>query len=79
MFLTISIVDTRSSSFDAPQQGEVIASTDISHTLIFYFPNVTGVVQRLVWFVMRPEPKASYRTVHDNTHIVTPLICMCFS
>ncbi len=82
MFLTISlaIVDTRSSSFEAPQQGEVAgqtarcllrrlgcvverSGTDISHTLSFYFPKVMGLVQRIVRFVMRTEPKALYRTV----------------
>ncbi len=36
--------------------------TDISHTKL-YFPNVTGLVQRIVRFVMRTEPKASYRMV----------------
>ncbi len=64
---------SRSSSFDAPQQGEVItgqtarcllchlgcviecSGTDISHTLSFYFPNVIGLVQRIVRFVMRTE------------------------
>ncbi len=30
---------------------------------LFYFPNVMGLVQRIVRFVMRTEPKASYRTV----------------
>ncbi len=86
MFLTVSlaIVDTRSSSFDAPQQGEVITGQTarcllrrlgclvecsgteniIFHTIkLFYFPNVIGLVQRIVRFVMRTELKASYRTV----------------
>ncbi len=81
MLLTISlvIVDTRSSSFEAPQQGEVAGQTarclfrrldcversgsDISRTLSFCFPNVIELVQRIVRFVMRTEPKASYRTV----------------
>ncbi len=35
----------------------------ISHTLSFYFPNVIGLVQQIVLFVMCTEPKASYRTV----------------
>ncbi len=30
---------------------------------LFYFPNIIGLVQRIVRFVMRTEPKASYRTV----------------
>ncbi len=92
MFLTISlaIVDTRSSSFDAPQQGEVIAGQTacccyvvwaallsvaalniIFHTL--YFPNVIGLVQRIVRFVMRTEPKASHRTVqYEYAYRYTP-------
>ncbi len=95
MFLTISlaIVDTRSSSFDTPQNGEVIAGqtarcllrclgcvversgTDISHTLSFYFPNVIGLVQRIIRFVMRTEPKASYRTVqYEYAYRYTPNI-----
>ncbi len=91
MFL--AIVDTRSSSHDAPQQGEVIAGqtalcllcrlgcvvehsgTDISHTLSFYFPDVIGLVQRIVRFVMRTEPKASYRTVqYEYVYRYTPNI-----
>ncbi len=39
------------------------SGTDISHTLSFYFPNVIGLVQRIVRFVMHTEPKASSRTV----------------
>ncbi len=39
------------------------SGTDISHTLSFYFPNVIGLVQRIVRFVMRTEPNASYRMV----------------
>ncbi len=34
-----------------------------THFKLFYFPNVIGLVQRIVRFVMRTEPKASYRTV----------------
>ncbi len=78
-FLTISlaIVDTRSSSFEAPQQGEVIAGTDISHTLIFYFPNVIGVVQLVRFFLCVLNRMPRTERFNDNTHIVTPLICMC--
>ncbi len=35
----------------------------ITHFKLFYFPNVIGLVQRIIQFVMRTEPKASYRTV----------------
>ncbi len=98
MFLTISltIVDSRSSSFDAPQQGEVItgqtarcllrrlgcvverSGTDISHTLSFYFPNVIVLVQRFVQFVMRNEPKASYRKVrYEYAYRYTLCMYMC--
>ncbi len=34
------------------------SGTDISHTFIFF--NIIGLVQRIVRFVMRTEPKASY-------------------
>ncbi len=34
-----------------------------THFKLFYFPNIIGLVQRIVRFVMRTEPKASYRTV----------------
>ncbi len=93
MFLTISlvIVDTRSSSFEAPQQGEVTgqtarclfhrldcverSGTDISHTLSFCFPNVIELVQRIVRFVMRTEPKASYQAVQCKyTYLYTSYI-----
>ncbi len=82
MFLTVSlaIVDTRSSSFNAPQQGEgqhvacyvvwaallsavALRTLYFTHLKLFYFPNVIGLVQRIVRFVMHTEPKASYRTV----------------
>ncbi len=39
------------------------SGTDISHTLSFYFPNIVGLVQQIVRFVMRTEPKTSYRTI----------------
>ncbi len=38
-----------------------LSGSDISHTLSFCFPNVIELVQRIVRFVMRTEPKASYR------------------
>ncbi len=79
MFLTIflAIVDTRSCLSTHPSKrrlsqtarcpvrclGCVVECSDISHTLSFYFPNVIELVQRIVRFVMRTEPKASYRTV----------------
>ncbi len=49
----------------------------ISHTRFkrFYFPNVIGLVQRIVRFVMRTEPKASYRTVqYEYAYRYTPNI-----
>ncbi len=99
MFLTISlaIVDTRSSSFDAPQQGEVItgqtarylvrrlgcvverSGTDISHTLSFYFPNVIGLVQRIVRFICVPNRKPCIERFNTNTRIVTPLLSIYLS
>ncbi len=47
-----------------------------THFKLFYFPNVIGLVQQIDWFVMRTEPKASYRTVqYEYVHrFVTPLI-----
>ncbi len=45
-----------------------------THFKLFYFPNVLGLVQRIVRFIMRTELKASYRTVNTNTRIVTPLL-----
>ncbi len=51
------------------------SGTDISHTLSFYFPNVIELVQRIVRFVMRTEPKASSRTVqYEYTYRYTPNI-----
>ncbi len=98
MFLTIylAIVDIRSWSFDAPSKGRLsrgrqhvacyvvwaASDTDISHTLSFYFPNIIGLVQRIVRFVMRTELKASYRTVqYEYAYRYTPSIyvrlCVC--
>ncbi len=34
-----------------------------THFKIFHFPNIIGLVQRTVRFVMRTEPRSSYRTV----------------
>ncbi len=103
----LAIVDTRSSSFDATQQGEVIAGpfavrvrpltllhwktqcllcrlgclversgteNIIFHTLSrFILANVIGLIQRIVRFVMRTEPKASYRTVqYEYAYRYTP-------
>ncbi len=51
------------------------SGTDISHTLSFYFPNIIGLVQRIVRFVMCTEPKASYRTVqYEYAYRYTPNI-----
>ncbi len=63
------------------------SGTDISHTLSSYFPNIIGLVQRTVRFVMRTVPKASYRTVQyeyayrftiTNDYTITPLIYILF-
>ncbi len=35
----------------------------ITHFKLFYVPDVIGLVQQLVWFVMHTEPKAPYWTV----------------
>ncbi len=83
MFLTISlaIVDTRGGGRGQTAHcllrrlGCVVerSGTDISHTLSFYFPNVIGLVQRIFRFVMRTEPKASYRTVqYEYAYRYTP-------
>ncbi len=51
-----------------------------THFKLFYFPNIIGLVQRIVRFVMRTEPKALYqiRTLFNtNIRIVTPLVYMC--
>ncbi len=77
--ISLAIVDTRSSSFDAPQQGEVtgrqcvvwaaLLSAAAQRTLYFthfkldYLPNVIGLVQRIVRSVMRTELKGSYELV----------------
>ncbi len=46
-----------------------------THFKLFYFPNVIGLVQRIVRFVMRTEPKASYRTVqYEYAYRYTPNI-----
>ncbi len=44
------------------------SGTDISHTKLFYFPNIIGLVQRIVRFVMRTKQ------FNTNFCIVTPLI-----
>ncbi len=44
-----------------------------THLKLFNFPNIV-LVQRIVRFVMRTVPKASYRTFNTNTRIVTPLL-----
>ncbi len=57
-----------------------------THFKLFYFPNVIGLVQRIVRFVMRTELKASYRTVQyeyayrytSNIHIyIYVCVCVC--
>ncbi len=57
-----------------------------THFKLFYFPNIIGLVQRIVRFVMRTEPKTSYRTVQNEyTYRYTPniytyiyiYICVC--
>ncbi len=46
-----------------------------THFKLFYFPNVIGLVQRIVRFVMRTEPKALYRTVqYEYAYRYTPNI-----
>ncbi len=46
-----------------------------THFKLFYFPNVIGLVQWIVRFVMRTEPKASYRTVqYEYAYRYTPNI-----
>ncbi len=44
-----------------------------SHFKLFCFPNVIGLVQWIVRFVMRTEPKASYKQF-NTVSIVTPLV-----
>ncbi len=46
------------------------SGTDISHTLIFYFPNVQWIVQ----FVMCTEWKPRTERFNTSTRIITPLI-----
>ncbi len=42
---------------------------------LFYFPNIIGLVQQSVQFVMHTEPKASYRTVqYEYAYRYTPNI-----
>ncbi len=44
-----------------------------THFKLFYFPNVIGLVQWIIRFVMRTEPKASYRTVqYEYVYRYTP-------
>ncbi len=44
-----------------------------THFMLFYFPNIIGLVQRIVRFVMCTEPKASYRTVqYEYVYRYTP-------
>ncbi len=46
-----------------------------SHFNLLYFPNIVGLIQRIVRFVMRTEPKASYRTVqYEYAYRYTPSI-----
>ncbi len=45
------------------------------HFKLFYFPNIIGFVQRIIRFVMRTKPKASYRTVqYEYAYCCTPNI-----
>ncbi len=45
------------------------------HFKLFYFPNIIGFVQRIIRFVMRTKPKASYRTVqYEYAYCYTPNI-----
>ncbi len=102
MFLTVSlaIVDRRSLSFDALQQGEVITgqtaccllrvwaallSAVALRTLYFtHFKlfiskrNRISPTNRIVRFVMRTEPKASYRKVqYEYAYRYTPNRYIC--
>ncbi len=49
-----------------------------THFNLFYFPNVIGLVQQIVRFVMCTEPKASYRTVqYEYAYRYTPSEMPC--
>ncbi len=45
-----------------------------THFKLFYFPNVIGLVQRIVRFVCVPNRKPRTERFNTNTCIVTPLI-----
>ncbi len=50
-----------------------------SHFNLLYFPNIVGLIQRIVRFVMRTEPKASYRTVqYEYAYRYTPSIYIIY-
>ncbi len=60
--------------------GRVVerSGTDISHTLSSYFQNIIGLVQRIVRFVTRTEPKASYQTVqYEYAYRYIPNMYVC--
>ncbi len=48
-----------------------------THFKLFYFPNIIGLVQRLVRFVMHTERKPCTERFNMNTCIVTPLKYIC--
>ncbi len=45
-----------------------------THFKLFYFPNVIGLVQRIVRFILVPNRKPRTERFNTNTRIVTPLI-----
>ncbi len=47
-----------------------------THFKLFYFPNIIGLVRRIIRFVMRTKPKTSYRMV-QYVYRYTPNICIC--
>ncbi len=63
---------------DALEQAALLNGTDISHTLSSYFQNIIGLVQQVVRFVTRTEPKASYQMVqYEYAYRYIPNMYVC--
>ncbi len=79
VFDYLAFVDTRSLSFTAcyvvwaALLSAVALKTYFTHFKLFYLTNVKGLVKRIIRFVMRTEPKASYWTVqYEYVYCYTP-------
>ncbi len=61
-------------SFELPVERSALRTLYYTHFKLFYFPNVIGLVQRIVRFILVPNRKPRTERFNTNTRIVTPLI-----